>query len=104
MRTTCSLKWAGAWRSGVAGRNHSAGTLFTKGMSDTSRQTPPLSPYRLFRPFLWVAAAAFLLGFLAFLAIGGGAAARAGGFVEVAAPPQAPTPVVYPNAGPLRIA
>lgn len=37
-----------------------------------------LSPYALFRPFLWVAVAAFITGFSAFLLLGGGASASVG--------------------------
>jgi hypothetical protein len=62
-----------------------------------------LSPYQFFRPFIWLAVAAFVLGFAAFLAIGGGAVARAAGFGETTAAPIS-TPQYYPDAGPVRIA
>ncbi len=37
-----------------------------------------LSPYAIFRPFLWVAVLAFVTGFSAFLLLGGGASANVG--------------------------
>ena len=58
------------------------------------------SPYQVVRPFIWVALAAFLLGFAAFLVLGGGA--LAGGLPEPGATPVA-TPQYYPDAGPVRI-
>lgn len=57
-------------------------------------------PYQLLRPFIWVAFAAFILGFAGFLAIGG-AVARASGIEEINTPPTA---TYYPDAGPVRIA
>ena len=62
-----------------------------------------ISPYRVFQPFIWVALAAFVLGFAGFLALGGGAVALAR-----EAPDRSATPVsgpqYYPDAGPIRVA
>lgn len=62
-----------------------------------------ISPYQVFRPFIWVALAAFVAGFAAFLALGGGAVALAREAPETPATPIS-TPQYYPDAGPIRIA
>lgn len=59
------------------------------------------SPYPIFRPYILVALAAFILGFAGFLILGGGAVARVGdGLTILAVPASAPGP--YAGAGPVR--
>jgi hypothetical protein len=69
-----------------------------------TRTSPVLSPYQLFRPFIWVAALAFLAGFAGFLLLGRGAFAEDAPRFEP--PPPAPMvahdPFAKPN--PMRIA
>lgn len=60
-----------------------------------------LSPYQVFRPFIWVAFAAFVLGFAGFLALGGGGVALARETAAAFTP--ASTPQYYRDAGPVRI-
>ena len=60
-----------------------------------------ISPYQVFRPFIWVALAAFMVGFAAFLALGGGATAIARDAPAAFTP--ASTPQYYPDAGPIRL-
>lgn len=60
-----------------------------------------LSPYQVFRPYILVAMAAFVVGFAAFMLLGGGAIAMVQTIPEMRAAPIS-APLAYPNAGPLR--
>jgi hypothetical protein len=63
-----------------------------------------LSPYQLFRPFIWVAALAFLVGFAGFLLLGRGAFAEDAPQFELPAPAPAAAHNPFAKPNPMRIA
>lgn len=54
---------------------------------------PDSGPFELFKPFVWLAVGAFLLGFLGYVAVGGGDVARAAAATVLHTATPASTPV-----------